>query len=75
MSRRVDEFDEFEEPTTISASTRGATSLTASWRLVVAKQMSSLWGPWIAGNLALRASTMCLVSSIDRVVCVTQASA
>ena len=30
------EFDELGEPTTIMASTTGATCLTASWRLVVA---------------------------------------
>ena len=35
-SRRRCEFEEFGEPTTISASTSGATSFTASWRLVVA---------------------------------------
>jgi len=35
-SRRRCEFDEFGAPTTIRASTTGATFLTASWRLVVA---------------------------------------
>ena len=35
-SRRRCEFDEFGAPTTISASTTGATFFTASWRLVVA---------------------------------------
>ena len=35
-SRRRCEFDEFGAPTTIKASTTGATFLTASWRLVVA---------------------------------------
>src|SRR6266699_1531462 len=35
-SRRRCEFDEFGAPTTIRASTTGATFFTASWRLVVA---------------------------------------
>ena len=35
-SRRRCEFDELGAPTTISASTTGATFFTASWRLVVA---------------------------------------
>ena len=35
-SRSRCEFDEFGAPTTISASTTGATFFTASWRLVVA---------------------------------------
>ena len=35
-SRRRCEFDEFGAPTTIKASTTGATFFTASWRLVVA---------------------------------------
>ena len=35
-SRRRCEFEEFGEPTTIIASTFGATFFTASWRLVVA---------------------------------------
>ena len=35
-SRRRCEFDEFGAPTTIMASTCGATCFTASWRLVVA---------------------------------------
>ena len=35
-SQRLREFDEFGAPTTIRASTTGATFFTASWRLVVA---------------------------------------
>ena len=35
-SRSRSEFDEFGAPTTIIASTTGATFLTATWRLVVA---------------------------------------
>ena len=44
------EFDELGEPTTIIASTRAATAFTASWRLVVAWKISSLWGAAIPGK-------------------------
>ena len=64
--------DEFFEPTTSTRSQSAAIRFTASWRLVVAQQMSSLWRLH-RRKAALDGDDLGVVSSTDKVVWVTKA--
>ncbi|CAB5022691.1 unannotated protein [freshwater metagenome] len=71
---RASVFEEFALPITITASERSAISVSASWRLVVAKQRSLRDAVQRSGNLSSASSMTSVQSPIARVVCASSAT-